>query len=207
MNVYKNVSRKPLKLDFKGFFVVQNFGELVSILYRLSASSAQYARQHIFWSYERSNSLPNLIAIGVSVGILSGIWASGSMSLGLITYAGFFAWSSYFSAGGGKKGMMNSLPTNLSGVVWGYLMVQMSALFAILFGDTLGLGIAVAIGACGMCLQSRWKVLGFIPGTFIGSSTYFATGYQFVGSISGLILGTIFGYLSEKGVSLLIKRP
>ncbi|NIK78005.1 hypothetical protein FHS15_003143 [Paenibacillus castaneae] len=143
------------------------------------------------------------LAIAVSTGIFSGIWASFSLTFELITFVGFFAWSSFFAAGGKSKGLKMTLVTNFSGVIWGYLMMKMTTLFSSFSGDNLGMGIAVALGAAGMCLQSRWKWLGFIPGAFIGCSTFFATGFNFSGSISGLIFGALFGYISERGVSYL----
>lgn len=144
-----------------------------------------------------------LIVIGMVTGILSGIWAALSLSLELITFAGFLGWSTFFAVGGGNKGLQSTLITNFSGVIWGFLMMQMSSAFALFLGETLGLGVAVAIGACGMCLQSHFKWLGFIPGTFIGASTFFATGFNLSGSIAALILGALFGYISEKGVHVL----
>lgn len=147
--------------------------------------------------------MSSLFLIGIVTGILSGIWAALSMSLGLITFAGFLGWSTFFAVGGGSKGLKSTLITNFSGVIWGFLMMQMSNVFALFLGETIGLGVAVAIGACGMCLQSRFKWLGFIPGTFLGASTFFATGFNLIGSIAALILGALFGYVSEKGVPVL----
>lgn len=150
--------------------------------------------------------MPSRIAIGIVTGILSGVWASLSLTLGMITFAGFLGWSTFFAAGGGSKGLKTALITNLSGVVWGYIMMQLSNLFSLPFGETIGLGAAVVIGACGMCLQSYWKWLSFIPGTFIGSSTFFATGFNFSGSVAAMIAGVLFGYISELGVSILTRR-
>ncbi|MGZ9585461.1 DUF1097 domain-containing protein [Paenibacillus marinisediminis] len=149
--------------------------------------------------------MPLLLAIAISTGLLSGVWAVFSMTLGLITFAGFLGWSTYFAAGGGAKGLQTALATNFSGVLWGFLIVQMTDLFILVIGDALGLGLATAIGAGAMCLQSRWKPLGYIPGAFIGSSTFFATGNDLSGAISGLILGALLGFISEKGTALI--RP
>ena len=147
--------------------------------------------------------MSSLIVVGIVTGILSGVWAVLGMSLGLITFAGFLGWSTFFAVGGGNKGLKSTLITNFSGVIWGYLMMQMSNAFTLFLGETISLGIAVTIGACGMCLQSRFKWLGFIPGAFIGCSTFFATGFNLSGSIAALILGALFGYISEKGVHVL----
>ncbi|WMT39589.1 DUF1097 domain-containing protein [Paenibacillus sp. D2_2] len=141
------------------------------------------------------------IIIGIVTGILSGIWAMLSLNIGLVTFAGFLGWSSFFAAGGGTKGLKSALITNFTGVIWGFLMVQMSNFFAVFLGETIGLGLSVAIGACGMSMQSRFKWLGFIPGAFIGANTYFATGLNFGGSVAAMIVGGLFGYVNEKSVN------
>lgn len=150
--------------------------------------------------------MQSLIAIALVTGILSGVWASLSLTLGMITFAGFLGWSTFFAAGGGNKGLKTALITNFSGIIWGYIMMQLSNWFAIPLGETIGLGVAVIIGASGMCLQAYWKELSFIPGAFIGSSTFFATEFHFSGSLAAIILGILFGYVSEWGVSLLTRR-
>lgn len=147
-----------------------------------------------------------LIAVGISVGILAGIWTAGSVSLGLITFAGFLSWASYYAAGGKKEGLKSTLVTNFSGVVWGFIIVKLSVVFGAIFGATAGLGLAVVIGAGAMCWQAKLPTLGFIPGAFIGCSTFFAANFDFVGSVIGLVLGALFGYASEMGGLMLAKK-
>ena len=142
--------------------------------------------------------MPMLVVIAIVTGILSGVWASFGLALHLITYAGFLGWSTFFAAGGGNKGLKSALVTNLSGVLWGWLMVQMTLGLSGPLGDVLGIGAATAIGACGMCLQSYWKPLAYIPGAFIGCSAFFATGSDLGGCLIGLVLGVLFGYLSDQ---------
>jgi hypothetical protein len=54
-----------------------------------------------------------------------------------------------------------------------------------------------------MCWQARIPVLAFIPGAFIGCSTFFGANLDFSGSALGLICGGILGYASEVGGTFL----
>jgi hypothetical protein len=150
--------------------------------------------------------IPTLIAIGLIVGILAGIWTSVSMVTHLVTFAAFFAWSSYFASGGGLKGLKVTLICNFVGVIYGFLMIQVSLIISPLVGDVVGLGIAIGVLAMFMCWQAKIPLLGFIPGVFIGCATYFATGLDFMGSVMGLVIGALLGHASQIGGTLLTKR-
>lgn len=151
--------------------------------------------------------MPLIVIIGICTGVLSGVWVWSSMTWNLITFAGFLGWSTFFAAGGGEKGLKDALTTNLSGVVWGYLMVQGSAWISPALGEMVGLPLAVAVGAFAMCYQSRWQWFRFIPGAFIGSSTFFATNFNVPGSVFALVLGILFGYASERCVRVWKREP
>jgi len=140
-----------------------------------------------------------LIAVGISVGLLAGLWTGVSVTYGLVTFVGFLSWASFYAAGGKVKGLKDSLILNFSGVVWGFLIVQMSTLFSPALGSTIGLSVAVVIGAGAMCWQAQIPLLGFIPGAFIGASAYFATGFNFQSTVIALICGSVLGYISEQG--------
>jgi predicted neutral ceramidase superfamily lipid hydrolase len=136
--------------------------------------------------------------IGLSVGILAGLWTFGSLMLGLVTFAGFLAWASYYAAGGGLNGFKLSLFSNISGVIWAALMVLGGGYLATGLPETLAFSLCVTLLAAVMVWQSYWPPLSFIPGAFIGCSAYFATGNLLLESIGGLILGAVFGLLSQK---------
>ncbi len=140
-----------------------------------------------------------LIAVGISVGLLAGLWTWTSVTYGLVTFVGFLSWASFYAAGGKVKGLKDSLILNFSGVVWGFLIVWMAGVFGPIVGATIGLSIAVVIGAGAMCWQAQIPLLGFIPGAFIGASAYFATSFNFQATVIALICGAILGYISEQG--------
>lgn len=143
-----------------------------------------------------------LVAVGISVGVLAGLWAGVSTqfaSYGLITFVGFLSWASFYAAGGKVKGLKDSLILNFSGVLWAWLIVFIFTAINPALGVFVGLSLAVALGAAGMCWQAHISFLGFIPGAFIGCSAYFATGFDFKGTVISLVLGAILGYISEQG--------
>jgi len=147
-----------------------------------------------------------LTAVGISVGLLAGLWAAGSASVGILTWAGFLSWATFYAAGGKLEGLKKTLIMNFVGVVWGFIIVQLIGVFTPVMGNTLALIIAVFIGAGGMCWQAKIPVLGFIPGAFIGCSTFFGANFDFQASVIGLVLGGLLGYVSEAGGLMLMKK-
>ena len=57
-----------------------------------------------------------LLGIGISVGVLAGIWTYASAELALITWVAFVAWACFFAAGGGTTGLLPVATTMLSAV-------------------------------------------------------------------------------------------
>ena len=153
-----------------------------------------------------------LLGVSISVGILAGSWILLEViygGLGIeeplnfkgIGIAGFLGWATFYAAGGKKTGFRSGFATNLTGVCWGVIMVLIWTLlgpYSNYFGAFLGVG----IGAAGMCFQAHIKTLGFIPGAFIGCSTFFALGATItlpvvLSAVFGLIIGLSLGWISE----------
>jgi hypothetical protein len=106
-----------------------------------------------------------LVNIGITVGILAGLWTQFSSSFGLITWVGFVGWACYFAAGGKREGLMKAVPASLSGALWGGAVVWTVGLATF----PAVLPISVGVAAFLMCVQARWKVLSYIPATFAGA--------------------------------------
>lgn len=146
-----------------------------------------------------------ILAIGISIGIIAGLWNGISTSLGILTYTGFFAWGTYYAVGGGKKAMKENPIVNVIGVFWGVIILIIAKVLTPVLGSSIALCVGVAIGAAGMCWQSKIPLLTFIPGTFAGCATFFATGANAQKTIIGLLCGTILGICSEWGTDVLVK--
>jgi hypothetical protein len=159
-----------------------------------------------------------LVAVTISIFLLAGlfnllfeVYARSGIDFNLagLVPAGFLGWATFYAAGGGKDGLKKGIPANLSGIVWGIVIVLIwDKIFAF---NLLGAFVSVAIGAGAMCFQAHVKALSFIPGAFIGASTFFALGAAINGTVLwpaalGLILGLLFGYISEEFAKLLNKK-
>lgn len=153
-----------------------------------------------------------LIGVSISVGILAGFWILLEViygGLGIeaplnfkgIGTAGFLGWATFYAAGGKKTGFKSGLATNLTGIGWGIAIVLIWTMIAD-YSNYLGAIVGVGIGAAGMCLQAHARPLAFIPGAFIGCSTFFALGATItfpviLATVFGLIIGLSLGWISE----------
>lgn len=153
-----------------------------------------------------------LLAVSLSIALLAGLWQvfvvlypNTLFPLYGMGVAGFLGWATFYAAGGKKEGLIKGIPANLSGVFWAFIIAY---LWVALFGLSVwGAFVAVAIGAGMMCFQAHLKIFSFIPGAFIGCSTYFANfaltdvGFDYAlaayGTIAGLLAGLVLGYISE----------
>ena len=135
-----------------------------------------------------------LVSIAITTGILSALWGWVSVSLGLLTWAGFLGCTTVFAAPkDGLKGLSLSIITNLSGVFWCIAIIKMSEIANL---EILGF-VAIGIVATLMCVQAKQAWLNFIPGTFIGCCATFAANGDWKAVIPALIIGAVFGYLMK----------
>lgn len=145
-----------------------------------------------------------LISVGLTVGILAGAWCFAADNFGLISFAGFLGWATYFAAGGGVKGVKLGLCSNLSGVILGILTLTLCRIF-----PDVPYYFFTIIFAAIMCWQAHLEFLSFIPGTFIGNSTFYAVnalgGSPELVAI-GLTCGVFLGIISDKSARILAKN-
>ena len=135
-----------------------------------------------------------LLAISLTTGVLSGLWGWLSVSLGLITWAGFLGCTSYFaSPTEGPKGLFYSSISNLSGVFWATIIIKLSQYFAIEIISY----VVIAFVVFAMCIQARLAFLSYIPGTFIGCCAMFASDGDWLVLCSSLVVGGVFGFLMK----------
>jgi len=107
-------------------------------------------------------------------------------------YYHFFSAESFFAAGGGKKGIISTLCSNLSGVFWGVITIWAATTFT----AVPSLFFTIAFAAI-MCWQAKLNLLEFIPGTFIGNAAFYAAGNDAIGAAVGLTCGAVLGLLSD----------
>ena len=140
-----------------------------------------------------------LLALGLAIGVLIAGWTYLAVGVAALpVWAGIVAWGCFFAAGGKTEGLMKTIASNLSGVLWAFL--------ALYVWNAAGQGVPllsllVGIAAFGMVLQAKIPALGFIPGAFLGAATAVsvvvgASG-TWVNTIIALVAGALLGYLSE----------
>lgn len=134
----------------------------------------------------------NYLGVGISIGVLAGIWTQVSVELSLVTWVAFVAWACFYAAGGGREGYTKGLAANVSGVIWGYLVSLL--IKQVSFNGALA--IAVAVIAFAMCVQASVPLLSFIPGAFAGAASFFGTGFDLTGTVLALVVGASLGWLS-----------
>lgn len=137
--------------------------------------------------------MKSLLGIGISVGVLAGLWTQVSVSLELVTWVAFVAWACFFAAGGGVTGLRKGLAANLSGVVWGWL----ASLLAARVDFPGSLAVIVAVLGFILCVQAAWEPLSFIPGAFAGTAVFFGTSFAFWPTVIAVVAGAVLGLVSE----------
>lgn len=133
------------------------------------------------------------LAVGITIGVLAGAWTEFSSAVGLVTWIAFVSWACFFAAGAKLGGLVKTVPSTISGAVYGWLIVWAAGAVG---GWPGALAVAVAVGAFLMCVQANWSVLSFIPGAFAGAACLFGAGGDLVATLIPLVAGAALGWLS-----------
>jgi len=162
------------------------------------------------------------LALAVSVGLLAILdtWLFGvplASQLPGLVWVSFIAWGCFFQSGAGTKG----LTTAIVGMSFGAL-VGMAAILGLMgpfaaLGDWAG-PVAVGLGAFVICLASAIPLLATIPASVYGfaavaGATFLMAGTNtmnpiaaFVPTVLSIIIGAVFGLVSEKFAGVLTKK-
>lgn len=142
------------------------------------------------------------VAVGITIGVLAGLWTWASVSGGLITWVAFVSWALFFAAGGGFAAVRKVVPTVVTGVIYGTLLLAIVGMA----GGPVVLPVGIAVIAFLMCVQANWSVLAFIPGAFAGCAALFGGAGDWLGVSIALICGALLGWFSEAAATAL-NRP
>ena len=161
----------------------------------------------------------NLInALSISIGVLAAVatYLSLGTGLGLQVWALFLGWGSFYHAGGKMDGLKNSAINH----VWGAVLAAL-ALFAIgtVAGSVLVTSIIVGISVVILVLGAHTPALATIPAGVYGyasTAAFCLLTAVALGDITAvfkatavvvvsLIVGNIFGLVSEKAAGLMVK--
>lgn len=134
--------------------------------------------------------MENRWAVALSAGLLAVVWAGVADVFNLVTWLGFMGCSTFFAQSlSGLKGMFMAWATNVSGVLWGWLIISVSGFFV---SPIIGYAMTGLVTAA-MCLQASYSRLAFIPGTFIGCCVCFALAGNLSVIIPPLVIGGVLG--------------
>ena len=154
-----------------------------------------------------------LVALAVSIGILIAAWTYIALgtAAALPVWAGIVAWGCFFAAGGKTTGLTKTVASNLSGVFWAFVALYLSASLP----GIGALSLLVGVAALFMVLQSKIPALSFIPGAFLGAATAVSVvvgaegkfPHPWARTVVALVLGAVFGYLSEMLAGAIARKP
>lgn len=162
--------------------------------------------------------MPALIALATSVGLLAVLdtWLFvGPLAAALpgLVWISFIAWGCHFHSGGGTKGAT----TAVVGMSWGAIVGMVAVMLA--SGPLAGLGqlaapIAVGLGAALICLSSVISLLSTIPASVYGFASIagpillagMTPQQAILPTIASVIIGAIFGYVSEMLANALTRK-
>jgi hypothetical protein len=154
-----------------------------------------------------------LVALAVSIGILIAAWTYIALgtAAALPVWAGIVAWGCFFAAGGKTTGLTKTIASNVSGVFWAFVALYLSASLP----GIGALSLLVGVAALFMVLQSKIPALSFIPGAFLGAATAVSVvvgaegkfPHPWARTVVALVLGAVFGYLSEMLAGAIARKP
>jgi len=161
-------------------------------------------------------------ALAISVGVLGAIatWLFlGPLGGALAIWAAFIAWGCYFHCGGKEQGLQSAILNNAAGaVIGGLTLLAAGAAIGGSMPAAVWPAICVGIGVAAMVLLANVPVFASIPAQVYGFAAVVAYtlmkdagGSLTAGSmenpvvviILSMIIGAVFGYVSEKVAGML----
>ena len=161
--------------------------------------------------------MPVLIALAASVGVLAVVatWLFGLHPLGdanLQVWQAFIAWGCYYHSGGKLAGGKTTIICMSFGAIVGMAAVMLAGQLGAL--GSLAAPLAVGIGATIIVLASKLPLLATIPASVYGFAAVaglillkpLPATEAIIPTILSIIIGAIFGYVSEVVAGALTKK-
>jgi hypothetical protein len=162
--------------------------------------------------------MSSYLALAVSVGVLAVVatwifFLDSVAAAHLQVWQAFIAWGCHYHAGGKLTGTRNTIVCMTFGAVVGMSAVLLAAEL-----DALGqfaAPIAVGLGAAIICLASKLPSLATIPASVYGFASIaglillgegMTATSALVPTILSIVIGAVFGYVSEALAGALTKR-
>ncbi|WP_416068760.1 DUF1097 domain-containing protein (plasmid) [Rhizobium sp. YTUHZ045] len=158
--------------------------------------------------------MPPLVAAMISLGVLGALDTYITATLFPVpVWVTFIAWASFFACGGGQAGLIKSLASNWAGVT-----IASITLLIVEFGPAHPLFAAILVGAetSLVVLTSAVPILNFTPAVVFGYASLVGTSaatdttivtsslsHPTLVTMAAMLIGAIFGFVSELGTRLL----
>jgi hypothetical protein len=145
-------------------------------------------------------------ALAISVAVLLAVLVKAGSIFSLNVPIAIIAWACFFATGGKLAGLTRTLASMISGVIW-MLLGTMLTVQANLW--SYGWAIVGVIGFI-VVIQSKLKILSFIPGALLGVAVTRASGAGTVPFaalvVVAVIVGAVAGYVSELVAGAMAKK-
>ena len=164
-------------------------------------------------------------ALAISIGVLGGIatWLFlGPLGGALAIWAAFIAWGCFFHCGGSESGLQSAILGNIAGAIIAGITLWVATQTGL--ADKIGLpiwaGICVGIGVAAIVLLANVEIFAAIPAQVYGFASVVALtlltnaagdltsasmANPVVVVILSMIVGAVFGWVSEKVAGMLAK--
>lgn len=137
-----------------------------------------------------------IFSSGLGNAIVCGLWTyfatiyAGTL---MSVWAGFAGCTSYFIAGGGKNGIIRSLCSNLAGI----LIASIIILCGNIVNGPIFAAVCTGFFTLIMCYLGHCDLTKFVPCTFIGGFSTFASNGNWQMCLICIILGNFVGLASD----------
>jgi Protein of unknown function (DUF1097) len=159
-----------------------------------------------------------ITALAIVIGALAAVatWLCLGTPLGLQVWALFIGWGSFYHTGGKEAGLQKSAVNH----IWGAIVAAIALIIvAKVGGSVIVTSIVVGLSVVALVLGAHLPLLSTIPAAVYGYASTAALclltavplgepGAVFKAAamtVASLIVGNIFGYVSEKGAGALAK--
>ncbi len=158
-------------------------------------------------------------ALAISLGVLGAVatWLFlGPLGGMLAIWAAFIAWGCYYHSGGKEAGLQSTIVCTAVGAIVGGITLKLAAM-GIGLPDVMWTAICVGAGVAAMVLLANVPLFASIPAQVYGFASTVAYAMLKGGSVTAasmenpvvviilsMILGAIFGYVSEKVAAMLM---
>jgi tetrahydromethanopterin S-methyltransferase subunit C len=158
-------------------------------------------------------------ALAISLGVLGAVatWLFlGPLGGMLAIWAAFIAWGCYYHSGGKETGLQSTIICTAVGAVVGGITLKLAGM-SIGLPETMWTAMCVGLGVAAMVLLANVPMFASIPAQVYGFASTVAYAMLKGGSVTeasmanpvvviilSMILGAVFGYVSEKVAGMLV---